>query len=208
MQAEADQRLRDKVWERRLQHTRFDPLVILALDCSGSMQGEAFDAAYDAIVLLSEVCLRAGLPMALWTFNNTARQILAPHGQSDSESRRAKIDALRKACGGGTAMHVALSRIQASPELGQFTHPMVFVVGDGEPNDKPATIAGINRFRASGVPILGIGIGEEATEMAALFPEFVVEPNLSGMAHTLSRMLETTLHEQIAAGAQTLRRAA
>ena len=44
--------------------------------------------------------------------------------------------------------------------------------------------------------------------MAALFPESVVEPNLSGMAHTLSRMLETTLHEQIAAGAQTLRRAA
>ena len=106
-------------------------------------------------------------------------------------------------------MHIALARIQASPELGQFTHPMVFVVGDGEPTDKPATIAGINRFRTSGIPILGIGIGEGAGEMATLFPESVVEPNLSGMAHTLSRMLRTTLHEQITtSGSHAIRCAA
>ena len=209
MQAEADQRLREKVWERRLQHTRFDPLVVLALDCSGSMQGESFDAAYDAIVLLSEVCLRSGLPLALWAFNNTAIQVLAPHGQSDSESRRARIDALRKACGGGTSMHIALARILASPELGQFSHPIVMVVGDGEPNDEAATLAGINRFRGAGIPILGIGIGEDTREMAALFPESVVEPNVNAMAHTLSGVLRAMLLDQIAAtGAQPVRHAA
>jgi Mg-chelatase subunit ChlD len=209
MQAEADQRLREKVWERRLQHTRFDPLVVLALDCSGSMQGERFDAAYDAIVLLSEVCLRSGLPMALWAFNNKALQVLAPHGQSDSESRRTRIDLLRKACGGGTSMHIALARILTSTELSQFTHPIVIVVGDGEPNDKSATLAGINRFQAAGIPILGIGIGSDTQEMASLFPKSVIEPNVGAMAHTLSSVLRTTLHEQIAAtGAQPLRRAA
>lgn len=209
MQAEADQRLRDKVWERRLQHTRFDPLVVLALDCSGSMQGESFDAAYDAIVLLSEVCLRSGLPMALWAFNNKASQVLAPHGQSDSESRRARIDALRKACGGGTAMHIALARILASPELSQFAHPIVMVVGDGEPDSQSATLAGINRFQAAGIPILGIGIGPDTREMGALFPQSVIEPNVGAMAHTLSSVLRATLHEQIAAtGAKPLHRAA
>jgi hypothetical protein len=82
-------------------------------------------------------------------------------------------------------------------------------VGDGEPNDEAATLAGINRFRGAGIPILGIGIGEDTREMAALFPESVVEPNVNAMAHTLSGVLRATLLDQIAAtGAQPVRHAA
>ena len=38
MQAEADPRLHDKVWTRRLHNKRFDPLVVLALDISEFVQ--------------------------------------------------------------------------------------------------------------------------------------------------------------------------
>ncbi|MFM8983361.1 MAG: vWA domain-containing protein [Spartobacteria bacterium] len=209
MQAEADPRLRDKVWERRLIHTRFDPLIILALDCSHSMEGEKFDSAYEAIVLLSEVCLRSGLPLALWIFNRDARQVVSPYALADSDFHRRQIDRVREACGGSTAMHRALEGIQASPELEQFAHPVVFVVGDGDPDCKSASVSSINRLEAANVPVFGIGVGEEMRQMAALFSESVLVPNVSVLAKTLGRILRKTLLNQIAAtGAQPNRRAA
>ena len=209
MQAEADPRLRDKVWERRLIHTRFDPLIILALDCSHSMEGEKFDSAYEAIVLLSEVCLRSGLPLALWIFNRDARQVVSPYALADSDFHRRQIDRVREACGGSTAMHRALEGIQASPELEQFAHPVVFVVGDGDPDCRSASVSSINRLEAANVPVFGIGVGEEMRQMAALFSESVLVPNVSVLAKTLGRILRKTLLNQIAAtGAQPNRRAA
>lgn len=193
MQAEADPRLGEKVWERRLLHTRFDPLLVLALDCSGSMQGKKFDAAFDATVLFSEVCLRAGLPMALWIFNQEVRQVLAPHGQADSSARRTRIDVLRGQCDGGTEMALALGRIHASPELAQYAHPLVFVVSDGMPRAASEISAWIRRFKACAIPLLGIGIGRETRKMADLFPQSVVVPDVTTMAHTLSKVLRKTV---------------
>lgn len=197
MQAEADPRRRDTLWERRLLHAHFDPLFVLALDCSSSMNGQKFEAAYDATVLLSEVCLRSGLPMALWIFNSTARQVLAPQGQSDTAVRRSRIDALRRACGGSTAMEQALAGIHGSPEIRQFSHPMVLVLGDGEPNNIPATASCISKFTADGVPLFGIGIGCETESMAALFPESLVVPNVPSLASSLAGFVSQTLRRGI-----------
>ena len=209
MQAEADPRLRDKVWERRQIHTRFDPLIVLALDCSQSMEGEKFDSAYEAVVLLSEVCLRTGLPMALWIFNHDARQIVSPYGLGDSDFHRSRIDRVRQACSGSTAMHLALEGIHASPELVEFAHPIVFVIGDGDPDCRSASAASINRLQAGSVPVFGIGIGAEMRQMASLFSQSVLVPNVSVLAKTLGRILRKTLLNQIAAtGPHHQRRAA
>lgn len=197
MQAEADPRLQDKVWSRRLRHKRFDPLVVLALDISASMRGENFDAAFDGVVLLSEVCLRSGLPLALWSFNNTTTQILQPHGQCDSPSRRRKIDFLRSQCGGGTNMHDALARIHSSPEITQFANPVVFVISDGEPNDESSTIAQITKFEAEDIPLIGLGIGRETKEMASLFKNSVVDLNVAAVASTLCDAVRNALHDHI-----------
>ena len=197
MQAEADPRLHDKVWSRRLRHKRFDPLVVLALDISASMRGENFDAAFDGVVLLSEVCLRSGLPLALWSFNNHTKQILHPHGQSDSPSRRRKIDFLRSQCGGGTNMHHALARIHSSPEISQFANPVVFVISDGEPNDESSTIAQITKFEAEDIPLIGLGIGRETKEMASLFKNAVVDLNVAAVASTLCDAVRNALYDHI-----------
>ena len=197
MQAEANPRLQDKVWSRRLRHKRFDPLVVLALDISSSMRGDNFDAAFDGVVLLSEVCLRSGLPLALWSFNNTASQILQPHGQCDSPSRRRKIDFLRSQCGGGTNMHHALASINASPEISQFAHPVVFVISDGEPNDESSTLAQITKFEAEDIPLIGLGIGRDTREMASLFKNAVVDVNVASVASTLCNTVRNALHRHL-----------
>lgn len=199
MQAEADPRLHDKVWSRRLRHKRFDPLVVLALDISGSMQGENFDAAFDGVVLLSEVCLRSGLPLALWSFNNKTSQILQPHGQCDSPSRRRKIDFLRSQCGGGTSMADALARIHSSPEINQFANPIVFFISDGQPDDESSTVAQINKFEAEEIPLIGVGIGPETREMASLFKNAVVDVNVASVASTLCNAVQKALHPHLRA---------
>lgn len=209
MQAEADPRLHDKVWSRRLRHKRFDPLVVLALDISGSMRGENFDAAFDGVVLLSEVCLRSGLPLALWSFNNKTRQILDPHGQCDSPARRRKIDFLRSQCGGGTAMETALALIHSSQEITQFANPIVFVISDGQPSDESSTVAQINKFEAERIPLIGIGIGPETREMASLFKNAVVDVNVASVASTLCHAVrQALLPHMTAAGPHSNLRAA
>lgn len=199
MQAEADPRLHDKVWSRRLRHKRFDPLVVLALDISGSMRGENFDAAFDGVVLLSEVCLRTGLPLALWSFNNKTRQVLLPHGQCDSPTRRRQIDHLRTQCGGGTDMQTALARIHSSPEISQFANPIIFCISDGQPDDESATVAEINKFEAEEIPLIGLGIGPETREMASLFKNAVVEVNVTSLASTLCDAVRKAIHTQLRA---------
>ncbi len=199
MQAEADPRLHDKVWSRRLRHKRFDPLVVLALDISASMRGENFDAAFDGVVLLSEVCLRSGLPLALWSFNSSTQQILQPHGQCDSASRRRKIDFLRSQCGGGTDMQHALARIHSSPEISQFANPIVFVISDGEPNDESSTVSQITKFEAEEIPLIGVGIGPETREMASLFKNAVVDVNVAAVASTLCNAVQKALHSHLLA---------
>jgi len=199
MQAQADPRLHDKIWIRRQHHARFDPLVVLALDCSGSMEGPNFNAAFDGVVLLSEVCLRAGLPMALWTFNSEVQQILRPHGQSDSTARQRRIDHLRTQCGGGTAMDTALERIFSSPELTQFSHPIVFVLGDGCPCDKSATLARIAKFDAAEIPLIGLGIGPDTAEMSALFKNAIAGLDIHKVATTLCATLRKTLRQMVPA---------
>ena len=197
MQAEADPRLHDKIWSRRLRHKRFDPLVVLALDLSGSMRGDNFDAAFDGVVLLSEVCLRSGLPLAMWTFNSQAQQILKPQSQCDSPSRRQRIDKLRSECKGNTEMELALSRIHSSPELNQFANPIVFVISDGKPDNESSTAAEINRFEADQIPLIGVGIGPDTDEMASLFKNSVVNVNVASVASTLCSAVRKALYEHI-----------
>lgn len=199
MQSQADPRWHDKIWLRRQHHSRFDPLVVLMLDTSASMNGEKFDAALDGIVLLSEVCLRAGLPMALWTFNHDVRQILRPHGQSDSSVRRQSIDRLRSQCGGGTDMDFAFIKVFSSPEIHQFTHPLVLVLGDGCPDDLHATRTQIARFDAAGVPIVGLGIGPETTRMNELFKSSVIGLSVRDVTPALCATLRETLHHMVPA---------
>ncbi len=195
MQAEADPRLNDKLWTRRLRNKRFDPLVILALDISGSMDGQNFDAAFDGVVVLSEVCLRSGLPFALWSFNNIARQILQPHNQTDSSARRASIDQLRSQCRGGTSMEIALAHIHSSPEISQFTDPIVFVISDGKPDDESSTAAQIKTFESEKIPLIGVGIGAETREMSALFKNSIVDVNITAVASTICKTVRKAIFD-------------
>jgi uncharacterized protein YegL len=197
MQTEADPRLHDKLWIRRLRNKRFDPLVILALDISGSMDGENFDAAFDGVVVLSEVCLRSGIPLALWSFNNIARQILQPHNQTNSGARRASIDQLRSQCRGGTSMEIALAHIHSSPEITQFSHPIVFVISDGKPEDESSTAAQIKKFESEKIPLIGIGIGPETREMSTLFKNSVVAVNITAVASTICDTVRKSIFENL-----------
>ena len=125
------------------------------------------------------------------------RQIFDAHGQSDSDSRRHKIDSLRSKCTGGTSMESALAQIHSSPELGQFENPIVFVISDGKPQDESATIAQINKFEAEDIPLIGVGIGSDSREMASLFKHAVVDVNVAAVASSLCNAVHQALCSHI-----------
>ncbi len=94
-------------------------------------------------------------------------------------------------------MDEALAHIHASPELQQFTHPILLVLGDGCPSDSSATLSQIAKFEATGIPIVGLGIGPDTAEMSTLFKTALVGLDIKKVATTLSSTLRKTLHQML-----------
>lgn len=168
MQFEADPRLYDKIWIRQKNPQRFEPAIFLLLDTSGSMKGEKFEGAFDGIVLLSEVCMRAGLPLSVWKFSDGAEHVL-PFAASGDQWRRKRLDGLRQQLGFGTDMSSCLKSVRTSTEIALYSHPVVIVLSDGEPDNEKSARAEVQKLKAGGVPCVGIGIGPETRNLRKLF---------------------------------------
>lgn len=168
MQFEADPRLYDKIWIRQKHPQRFDPAIFLLLDTSGSMRGENFEGAFDGIVLLSEVCMRAGLPLSVWKFSERAEHVL-PFAASGDRWRRSRLDGLRQHLGSSTNMADGLQSVRNSPEISLYSHPVVIVLSDGKPDNEPSARAEVQKLEARGIPCVGIGIGPETHSLRGLF---------------------------------------
>lgn len=106
-------------------------------------------------------------------------------------------------------MEEALAHIHSSPEIRQFANPIVFVISDGQPHDESSTVAQINKFEAEDIPLIGVGIGSETREMAALFKNAVVDVNVASVASTLCDAVRLAIHSHTtSAGPHTHLRAA
>jgi hypothetical protein len=194
MQFEADPRLYDKIWIRQKHPQRFDPAIFLLLDTSNSMRGKKFEGAFDGIVLLSEVCMRAGLPLSVWKFSEGSEQVL-PFAASDDQWRRNRLDGLRRHLGCRTDMSSCLQSVRTSPEIALHSHPIVIVLSDGVPDNGQSARAEIQKLKAEGIPCAGIGIGPETHNLRNLFQYSLIGISAMDAAPRIAKILRAAVVE-------------
>ncbi|TSA30077.1 MAG: VWA domain-containing protein [Verrucomicrobiaceae bacterium] len=192
MQFEADPRLYDKIWIRQKHPQRFDPAIFLLLDTSSSMKGEKFEGAFDGIVLLSEVCLRAGLPLSVWKFSEGSEHVM-PFAASGDQWRRSRLDGLRRHLGSRTDMSSCLKSVRTSPEIALHSHPVVIVLSDGEPDNEQSARAEVQKLKAGGIPCVGIGIGPETHNLRRLFQHSLTGISAKEAAPRVAKILRAAV---------------
>jgi Mg-chelatase subunit ChlD len=169
MQFEAQPILYRRLWEKKSRPQRIDPVMILVIDRSGSMQGDNIARTFEGIVLLSEVAARVGLPLELFTFSNTPRHELE-WDEGVGEDIRKRLGELPDRCDGGTELHGALKAVRARVAALPFRDVFLVVLSDGATNDAAAAKDELRRLRRAGVRCVGLGLGDGAGAMADLFP--------------------------------------
>ncbi len=169
MQFEARPEAYDQLWERISRPDRVDPVMVLLVDRSQSMQGANIQRTFEGIVLLSEVAARAGIPLEVVTFNTEPRQELS-WDEGLAEATRRRLGSLPERCDGGTDLATGLAHVHARLEGLPFRDPLVVVLSDGETADAAAAKTALRRLRATGARVVGLGIGEGVAAMHALFP--------------------------------------
>lgn len=167
MQAEADPRRGEQVWQRRQRPDRIDPAVAVLVDRSASMDGEAAEHALAGLVLIVEACVRCGIPCGVWTFASDCQ--LAWDRDSDGAARNALARQVLHA-DGGTELAEALGTVGQAivswPEEDRF----VIVLTDGDASDVSEAKGAVERLTAAGIGVVGLGIGSGTDAVASTFP--------------------------------------
>ena len=174
-QFEADPQQYRSLWSRPILPQRREPAVLLLVDRSSSMtQDDRIDRAFEGMVLLTEVCRRIGVAAAVWSFADDVREELAWEAVVDGPARR-RLGMLPMACNGKTDMAAAIEAVRRAFAARRGDPKLLFVIGDGEPNQHEPTLAAVQRLEADGIATVGLGLGDGTAGLARYFQSSVTE---------------------------------
>jgi hypothetical protein len=175
MQFEADPQAYRSLWCRPILPHRRDPAVLLLVDRSGSMGDDRrAERAFEGTVLLTEVCRRIGVPAAVWSFANVVREELDWDAVVDGPARR-RLGMLPDTCDGNTDMATALEVVGRVFAARRGEPKLLFVIGDGAPDDHRPTLDAVARLEAAGIVTVGLGLGPGTAGLARYFHNAVTE---------------------------------
>lgn len=173
MQFSADPRLYRSLWLRPIVPTRQDPAFVLLIDRSGSMSQEnRIESAFDALVLLTEVCKRIGVHVAAASFASGYREELPWDGALDDSARR-RLGLILRSCDGDTRMGLALAQVRSMLAPHHGDPKIVFVLSDGEPHDADNVGKQVQGMQRDGVHAIGLGLGRGTEKLAEFFPRAI-----------------------------------
>jgi Ca-activated chloride channel family protein len=183
--------------------------LALAVDTSGSMEGDAIEQARKACHTMVDA-LADGDRLAIVTYDSKARVLLSSQpldAQRRSEAH-ARIDAItaRGTTDMGNGLALALTEVQAHANSENVSR--IVLLGDGVPNDASTILPNAQRAAAQAIAITALGLGvdydetlmgriaeagggkfrfvKEPKEVAALFKEEVLRiQRVAGRATTL-----------------------
>jgi uncharacterized protein YegL len=192
MRFEADPRAYDRLRRRPLIPKKISAHFSVVVDRSGSMQGEKIQETFHGVVLLCEVCRRAGVPLNVYAFAGEAERLLH-HDEPLSDAVRARLGTLPEAADGGTNLAEALGLVAADLLDSPFQDRFVFVLSDGAPHDALSVRAEITRLAGDGIVLVGLGLGPETEQLAEFFQISRVNLAATALPRVLAELLARCL---------------
>jgi uncharacterized protein YegL len=189
VRAEGDPQRRGLVWRRISGGEKLpDPVFVLLIDRSGSMQGERIKATTAATVLLAETCARCGLGLSVFAFGDECEQV-ADFRDALDESARARIGGLPTSAEGGTELAEALQTVRPHVTEAPFAQKYFVILSDGGVSDEAEVRNELLRLKGEGVQVLGLGLGDETKKLRQLIPDAQIELTPSQLPGAFLRLL-------------------
>lgn len=189
-QFEADRRLHDKLWIKRVHRPLPEPVFVFAMDCSSSMERDGRStAAYESIVVMREACKRAAIPFSALGFNDDVEVLLGWEHPDDTKSQLVLSSLLRP--NGGTEVASALEAAEQLLEERSERDRFVFLMTDGEatPSDARDVRACNARLAQNGVEVLAFGLGAGAKNIFNVCADAELVPDAGALPGAFSRAL-------------------
>jgi len=161
MQAEADPRYLEKIWERKTIPHKFDYRFSILVDLSGSMQGEKIEETFKGVVVLTEVLEKLGIQYEILGFNDTSRIFKEWKEKLDRHSRE-KMAKMKGWSGGGTETTEAIQRAYQELLINLGKDNFLITLTDGQPNDPEGLKEELAKIiQEKKVKLVGIGLGPD-----------------------------------------------
>jgi len=176
-----------RIFQRNTESESPDTAMFLLVDNSGSMGSEPMRIAREAALAMAMAAdMLPGISIAVGTFPTF--ELVQPFGMS--VRRRIPYYGIRATGGTPTAEGVlwASKHLAARPE----SRRMIVVVTDGQPNDEDRARSAIRGARAHGVEVHGLGIGNCAQRIPALFGKGEAIQDVHELSGALFKLLEST----------------
>jgi len=202
MQAEADPRYLERIWERKTIPTKYDFRFMILVDLSGSMHSEPtkLEETFKGLVVLAEVLERLGIQFEVIGFSNQAAIFKGWREKLDKETQ-GRLGEMKRWGGGGTPTTEAtqLAYAELTQNLGK--NNFLITLTDGQPNDPKSLKALLEEIRRKGgVKLVGIGLGkgtqfvkdyyEAAFSLEKVRSEDQGSQDQDDFAETLAKLLE------------------
>lgn len=196
MQLDADPERYRELWMRKSLPHKIDPAFVLVLDRSASMSGDRIQHAFDALVLLTEVCKRLSIPTDIWSFESGNR-LEHPWDEPLGPETRSRLGRIPESCCGGTAMGDALDKVLERLPQVPYADRIVLVLGDGEPGDPQETLAAVGALESDGCVVVGLGIGADTRDMRRYFDDGLFGVPVAEVAGSLAALIRAALDRRL-----------
>ena len=183
----------DKIFMRKNHPEEKSVELVICLDTSGSMSGEAINYAKDAVVVVGEMANELKLPWGLLTFANSV-DLLKDLNKSEQEHKweQALVDA---DAGGGTDDYAALEKAveMFTESESEAEKKIILFMTDGSGNYRQREF--VKQMQEEGYWVIGIGIGEGTSYVSETYDRSVHVPNVADLPLELAQLMIELLRE-------------
>ncbi len=204
MQAQADPRRRDRLWQRKTLPVRHDPVVHLLVDLSGSMAGDRIEVAFAGVVLLCEVLHQLRIPFAVSGFQDRTIPVKGAADPLDMATRQRigdlPLEVLGQRPGGNNRPeHNHDGPVLLETARALWDHPArerwLWVVSDGLPTGPADGVQPLHDAVAAvvldgSIGLVGIGLGPGTDHVGAFYPEALPEVPLEELPASLGALVD------------------
>jgi len=161
MQAEADPRYLEKIWERKTIPHKFDYRFSILVDLSGSMQGEKIEETFKGVVVLAEVLEKLGIQYEISGFSNSSK-IFKGWKEKLNKELRDKLAEMKNWGGGGTETTEATKKVYQELLKNLGKDNFLITLTDGQPNNDESLKEELEKIvKEKKVKLVGIGLGPD-----------------------------------------------
>lgn len=178
MQAEADYRYFEKLWERKTIPHKPDYRFSILVDLSGSMEGKKKEETFKGVVVLAETLEKLGLQYEIIGFSNEVETFKEWHEKLDKK-KRDELAAMKNWGNGGTntdnATELSLEHIEGNKGKNNF----ILTLTDGQPNNDDRLREILEEAKNKNIKTVGCGLGPNTDFVRDYYPASLSLANIN-----------------------------